>query len=267
MRYRLRYLDRQIDLPRGEFAIGRGSTCQLRFDDPVVSRRHVLIRVEGDTATIEDPGSRNGVILNGAVVRVPTPLKDGDRIRVGSVELMVLTVSDRAHETYDMLEQVPAVRVQEEDTGSLLSDKSSPTAPSSLLLEVADKSMAIGRVDDAEWILGKFVDDIGIRLQAGQKVAPETIERTARGALKLAAATRSTDWIDWIFDVYRISARILPGSLIDELHPVLRELRYPASPALHSYVETLKISAGGFGKAERFLIQRVEGLLEVASAN
>lgn len=266
-RYRLRYLDRQIDLPRGEYLIGRGSACQLRFDDPAVSRKHALIRIEGDVATIEDPGSRNGVVLNGAVVRVPTQLTDGDRIRVGSVDLMVLTVSDEAHETYDLLEQVPSVRMQEEDTGALLQDKSSPTAPSSLLLEVAEKSLSIGRVDDAEWILCKFADDIGMRLKAGQKVGAETIEKTARGALKLAAATRSTDWIDWVFDVYRTSGRILPGPLIDELHPVLRELGYPASAALHSYVESVRTSGGGTSPAERFLVQRIEDLLEVASGH
>jgi DNA-binding winged helix-turn-helix (wHTH) protein len=72
-----------ILLLAGENVLGReGATVVL--DSPTVSRRHARVVVEGADATIEDLGSKNGTFLNNEGVTSPQPLKDGDRIRVGS---------------------------------------------------------------------------------------------------------------------------------------------------------------------------------------
>jgi hypothetical protein len=42
------------------FAIGRADECEVRIDDPSVSRRHALL-VVGEAITVQDLGSRNGV--------------------------------------------------------------------------------------------------------------------------------------------------------------------------------------------------------------
>src|SRR4030088_2857701 len=65
MRWRLRYLQHDLELSEGQFAVGRNATCQLSLDDPLVSRRHALLIVAKDGVTIEDLQSRNGVIVNG----------------------------------------------------------------------------------------------------------------------------------------------------------------------------------------------------------
>ncbi|HEY9409422.1 MAG TPA: DUF3662 and FHA domain-containing protein [Jiangellaceae bacterium] len=67
--------------------LGRGSECDLRIDDPGVSRRHVEVRVYGQGADAQlvavDLGSTNGTIIDGA--RVPqAPVTDGSRIVLGS---------------------------------------------------------------------------------------------------------------------------------------------------------------------------------------
>ena len=54
------------------------------LDSPTVSRRHARVVVDGSEATLEDLGSKNGTYLNNESVTSPQPLKDGDRIRVGS---------------------------------------------------------------------------------------------------------------------------------------------------------------------------------------
>ena len=64
MRYRLRYLQHDLELSEGEFAVGRNASCQLSLDDPLVSRRHAILQVSGSTVTIEDLQSRNGVLVN-----------------------------------------------------------------------------------------------------------------------------------------------------------------------------------------------------------
>lgn len=269
-RYRLRFLDREIDLPHGEFVIGRAPACQLCIDDPVVSRRHARIRVSLEGATLEDVGSRNGLFLNGAPVRQPTPLARGDRLRIGDIEMTIICLTDEVNDTQDALAPV-VVRIPIGDSsgaaGGLLESTQSSTGSSWLLLEVADKSLAMGRIDDAEWIVSKFAEDIDQRLRDGQRVPPETIDRTTVQALKLATATSNGDWLEWIFHLYRDARRVLPGEAIEELHRVVRRLRYPATPALHGYVDMLREMSPSLKPAERFLLQRMEGLLEVAASN
>lgn len=72
--------------------IGRGSEADLRINDPGVSRRHAQIHVTGGgddlTIYIEDLGSTNGVIVNGAKVHRAN-LDDGSRIEIGSTRMLV----------------------------------------------------------------------------------------------------------------------------------------------------------------------------------
>ena len=71
----------------GEHVLGRDPDLALFFDSSGVSRRHALIRIAGDTARVEDLGSKNGTFVSDRCVDVPTELRDGDRIRIGSVEM------------------------------------------------------------------------------------------------------------------------------------------------------------------------------------
>ena len=65
--------------------IGRSRTNNIVFPDPKVSRNHLLLRCLGeDKYYLIDMGSANGTYLNGKRVIVPTLLKNGDVINVGS---------------------------------------------------------------------------------------------------------------------------------------------------------------------------------------
>ncbi len=50
-----------------------------------VSRRHVRIALDTSGAVMEDLGSKNGTYVNDRRVDAPTPVVDGDQIRVGSL--------------------------------------------------------------------------------------------------------------------------------------------------------------------------------------
>src|SRR5215210_3272645 len=64
-------------------AIGRdASQCQIVLDQPIVSKRHALIEMSGQQATIIDLGSRNGTFVNGEQV-ARRDLRDGDVIGFG----------------------------------------------------------------------------------------------------------------------------------------------------------------------------------------
>jgi DNA-binding winged helix-turn-helix (wHTH) protein len=79
---------REIELPDGEHVLGRASGCLVWLDAPGVSRRHARLRVSGGQAVIEDLGSKNGTLVDGAPVTGPSPLRDGARIGLGSAQLL-----------------------------------------------------------------------------------------------------------------------------------------------------------------------------------
>ena len=69
--------------------IGRDDTADLQLRDKAVSRRHATLRVEGETAVIEDLGSRNGTFVNGDRVGDARRLREGDAVQVGATVLEV----------------------------------------------------------------------------------------------------------------------------------------------------------------------------------
>jgi pSer/pThr/pTyr-binding forkhead associated (FHA) protein len=71
----------------GENLIGRASECQVSLASSTVSRHHARIRIAEGEARLEDLGSKNGTLLNGARIDHSAPLRDGDEIRLGAIDL------------------------------------------------------------------------------------------------------------------------------------------------------------------------------------
>jgi transcriptional regulator with PAS, ATPase and Fis domain len=83
-----------------ETRIGRSPDVEIALDDLSVSRHHALIRDEGDGRfVLADLGSANGTWRNGERLALPATLRNGDSIRIGSVELRFLAphAIDEAH--------------------------------------------------------------------------------------------------------------------------------------------------------------------------
>jgi DNA-binding winged helix-turn-helix (wHTH) protein len=91
--FRLVWADGRAGLADGEHVIGRDPDLLLFLDAPSVSRRHAVLRVTGDHATLEDLGSKNGTFIGDRRLSTVTPLCDGDTIRVGSVTLTFRFIS------------------------------------------------------------------------------------------------------------------------------------------------------------------------------
>jgi DNA-binding winged helix-turn-helix (wHTH) protein len=85
LRFWLMLDSRQVALSEGEAILGRAPDASVWIDAPGVSRHHARICIAGVQATIEDLGSKNGTFLAGRRVSRPSPLGDGDEIRLGSV--------------------------------------------------------------------------------------------------------------------------------------------------------------------------------------
>jgi phosphoserine phosphatase RsbU/P len=69
--------------------IGRSSSSDLPLPDRFLSRHHARIFRDGERYLVEDLGSRNGTLLNGETVAVPSSLSPGDVIRISSSVLTV----------------------------------------------------------------------------------------------------------------------------------------------------------------------------------
>lgn len=78
----------EIALPEGESVLGRDRDIPGSIPDASVSRRHAKVTVHGASAVLEDLGSKNGTWIAGQRVGAPTPLDDGDSVRIGLVTLV-----------------------------------------------------------------------------------------------------------------------------------------------------------------------------------
>ncbi|MCA9674283.1 MAG: FHA domain-containing protein [Kofleriaceae bacterium] len=88
-RFVLVYQDQRVPLPDGEVVIGRSVACQVRFNAPTVSRRHLVLRIDGDQLTVDNLSQSTGTLLNGRRVTGPTPVQPGDELTLGPREVRI----------------------------------------------------------------------------------------------------------------------------------------------------------------------------------
>jgi hypothetical protein len=71
--------------------IGRSTECDVPLNDTFLSAEHARLERHERGWVLEDLHSTNGTYLNGFEVRAATDVHDGDVIRVGRVELKLVT--------------------------------------------------------------------------------------------------------------------------------------------------------------------------------
>jgi DNA-binding winged helix-turn-helix (wHTH) protein len=100
-RFWLTWKSQTFALADGDTIIGRDPRCQVWLDHSGVSRRHAQIRIghESDRPMLTDLGSTNGTFVRGERVEAPTPLADGDIIKVGSVTVKFREWTDGTERT------------------------------------------------------------------------------------------------------------------------------------------------------------------------
>jgi pSer/pThr/pTyr-binding forkhead associated (FHA) protein len=247
LKHVLRYRHHDIELSEGKFVIGRAASCQLSLDDPLVSRHHAQLTVENEQVSVEDLGSRNGVKVNGELISSRYMVKDKDQIVIGGQELKYLT--------------------RKENMGDTLIQPATQRVPTFGLLGIlADKALALGKPDEAERLLTELLDQVLGDLEAGREVKTELFERSTEYAMKLASATGSARWVEYIFRAYGSVRRPCPVGIVDELYSLVRRVERLNLGTLRTYIEVLRESSGTLGPAERFLVSRIEGLERLVAA-
>jgi diguanylate cyclase (GGDEF)-like protein len=83
-----------------ETVIGRSSDADIQITDEGVSRRHAKVVQRNDGSVhLVDLGSTNGTFYNGNRVDVQ-PLRDGDKIQIGSTVILKFSYQDNLDEAY-----------------------------------------------------------------------------------------------------------------------------------------------------------------------
>jgi pSer/pThr/pTyr-binding forkhead associated (FHA) protein len=286
MRFSLRYRHHDLELNEGQFVVGRSSGCQLLLDDPLVSRRHALFVVAKGGVTVEDQRSRNGILVNGLRIAARTSLKPGDRILIGSQELVLNADEGSAPD--------PSFRFAGTKTLSRVATHPEPppdadrvTPPPSVVITggdpdaeasmvrridafkliggVAEKALALGRADEAERLLAGPLTELVEATRNGNRLPSLIVDAVSRLAAKLSAATGNGLWADYVVELYQAQGRPCPAAVIDELNSALRRVTAIDLGRLRAYVAALREKQGTFGPAERFLVQRIEGLERMAA--
>ena len=275
MRFRLRYLQHDLELNEGTFAVGRNASCQLSLDDPLVSRRHALFEVGSNGVTVEDLNSRNGVIVNGHRIESKIPLNVGDRILIGSQELTLLAARE-GHSGGGVgvgKMTLPKMRVSTPSSGFPPVQIESDPEPSmvrradqfKLLSGVAEKALAMGKAGEAERLLASALADVIEATRAGRPLPPTLVDQAAKFSAKLATATGKGGWADYVIELYQAQKRPCPAHVIDELYNAMRKVTAVDLNRLRNYLQMLRQNLARYGPAERFLFQRLEGLERLAA--
>jgi pSer/pThr/pTyr-binding forkhead associated (FHA) protein len=94
-----------IGVDVSEAVVGRGNDCDFQINDANISRRHGIVKRDWNEITIEDAGSKNGVVINDRKIARPTALRDADEILLGAVRL---TFIDPSAKFIGKLDDIPA---------------------------------------------------------------------------------------------------------------------------------------------------------------
>lgn len=251
-RFRLRFLLQEFDLVGPEVVIGRSSECQITIEDPLISRKHARVRITDTEAFVSDLGSRNGVRVNGRLAKGEHLLKDGDRLRIGTQELVFAVVgrADRAPRPTGYMrlchacgtpypEGAPscphcgAPTLADEDTmtGQITEPKRSWTFQ--LLGEVIERALSSGRSVEAERLMRRAAKEVDERLAAGERLEPAHVTMIGGFAVRLAKLVGSADWVAWAVTLHRRQSQMFSDEVIDRLS----EIDLAALPEVRSLVE------------------------------
>jgi hypothetical protein len=267
--------------------VGRSAACQLSLDDPLVSRRHAMLVVTDGVVTVEDLESRNGVVVNGQRISGKSPLLPGDKVLIGSQEITLLRARENAMRetaslpgrgTLPKIAVVPEFVTAAESGEGLAQPKDAPAPEAEgdsstlrrvtafkLLGGVAEKAFAMGRADEAERLLAGPLADILDASRGGKPVSPWLVDVAARLAAKLATTTTKGSWADYVVELYHAQGRPFAGPVVDELNSAFRKVNAIDVVRLRAYLADLRDKQATFGPAERFLLQRIEGLERLAA--
>jgi hypothetical protein len=259
-RHLLLFLDQELDLPVGVTILGRSRDCHLTIEDRLVSRHHARIVIDDEGTRVEDTGSRNGVRVDGVVIKGPTALEDGMLVRVGTQDFLFCTreASEQgvsrstgritgdirfcADCRFAYPREAPecpncgATKQIGEDTVTRMDGEVQASRDWSvrLFVETLDRAVSLGRTEEFGRILQRAATEIEEMLGARALVDAEGLTALSAHAVEASLATGDPAWALWVLDVHRRAGLIPAPDLVarmGKLEPERKPVK--AAPGRH----------------------------------
>jgi pSer/pThr/pTyr-binding forkhead associated (FHA) protein/tetratricopeptide (TPR) repeat protein len=97
----------QYEISDNEVAIGRSQKCHIVLEDKRSSRKHSIIRRDGNKFSVQDLGSANGTLVNGVRIDEKQDLHSGDVLQIGDTQFTFQMVQADYEQKKDQFIQVP----------------------------------------------------------------------------------------------------------------------------------------------------------------
>ncbi|MEZ4222157.1 MAG: FHA domain-containing protein [Polyangiaceae bacterium] len=277
--FRLRLKDREILLPRGEFVVGRSRSCDLVVDDMLVSRRHARFFVSRNSLFVEDLSSANGVLVNEATTSGVVALQEGDRVIIGTCELIVICAETAPRPPASSSRRgPPPTSLTEKDIPVITSAPQLEVAPREVpgsfdesledtqrtekmdglatMARLADRMISMGRADAAVRLLSDHLRDLLEKTQQGRSVPPPTLELAGVYSLKLADIAKDGAWATLGVEIFTAAKKPLPAKAVQLLETMGTGLPNFDRQKLTFYKAALR-EAHGLSAAEVALAERI----------
>ena len=283
----------EFELQQGALLVGRLPECAICLDDPLVSRMHVRIIVQGECVLVEDLHSANGVYLNGLRVASTAVLREGDRILVGTTELSLFEVRDASSMKMRVapvlsskappLRQVP---FQVEERPSLLagqrssrpglpqakSPSATPAASSlppsfervpstarasalKMIGVLADRLAADGNAEEAVDVVTGQLRRILQGANTGLSVPIDVAALASHYALKVARWSGQALWVDYVVELHLSGRLLMASSTLEEFgRESARGITYDRL-LLAYYVEAMRSRIKEFSAEEQARVE------------
>ncbi len=241
-------------LDDGEYILGRSPSCDIVIDDMLASRVHAKISVSQGAVILRDIGSSNGVYVNSTRIDMPTPLRDGDRILIGTKEISVFAVrvamtrrpSSTLAAAGSKAPSATAARTRT-DASRLATAPSAPAMPAApeppapgLRAESIEQSsrdmprtektdafaqlgllarrmIDAGRMDGAVRVLSEHMRNVLEGARDGRVVPPDVLVAASSFAMEFAEAQLESKWVDYVIELHMNVRKPLTADLIDAL--------------------------------------------------
>lgn len=194
----LKLLDR--DRP---YFIGRGKSCDLRFDLEELSRQHASFTRTWNGVALRDEGSKNGIQVNGSVV-TNQRLADGDEIEMGPLKLLFMDPEDKYLRDIEDRDRAPRAA-----RGEAPAPKPAVVMPAALAVSLPPAAVAPAAPPAAAPPPPSF----GAAPAAGA-TPPKKVSRLAPRPTAAAGGASS----------------VVTPSILDEHHPAIAARRPPPDP-------------------------------------
>jgi CheY-like chemotaxis protein len=247
--------DRDVELLPGITLLGRSKSCHIVINDPRISRRHACFANNGREVTVENVSATNGVLVNGAPVSGTRRIMLGDRLTLGPLTVDVCAIADYSAS----LE--PTMRFSAFDGGRFdVRTPSSSDGTMPIMMGVAEKALFLGEQKHAERIVRPLLDNVLWRCEDGQCPPREELDAAVNFALRLAEASGTGAWIDYLFKLFSALRAPLPPNVIERLYSLVRNVSGISLVVFRNYLNALRLDHDRMSHAEQFLVRRIQGL-------